>query len=47
MGAGRILINDLSVESPELCGNDRKGGSIWNFLSVMNTDARILARIHS
>lgn len=25
MGAGRILINDLSVESPELSGNDRTG----------------------
>lgn len=23
MGAGRILINDLSVDSPELPGNDR------------------------
>lgn len=25
MGAGRILINDLSVDSPELSGNDRMG----------------------
>lgn len=25
MGAGRILINDLSVDSPELSGNDRTG----------------------
>lgn len=25
MGAGRILINDLSVDSPELPGNDRTG----------------------
>lgn len=46
MGAGRILINDLSVDSPKLSGNDRMGGDV-EFSCVMNTDARILARMHS